>query len=100
MCQEICAIPAITCNILDSLRFLELRGQFMLIALFVKLHTQIKEGGKIPVALGIGATAARHALDVEIGVRIPDPQHTKQPLDRMYCSSTDCQRRFYLWNST
>lgn len=24
--------------------------------------------------LGIGATAARHALDVEIGVRIPDPQ--------------------------
>lgn len=31
-------------------------------------------GGKIPVALGIGATAARHALDVEIGVRIPDPQ--------------------------
>ena len=25
-------------------------------------------------SLGIGATAARHALDVEIGVRIPDPQ--------------------------
>ena len=26
------------------------------------------------LTLGIGATAARHALDVEIGVRIPDPQ--------------------------
>jgi hypothetical protein len=26
------------------------------------------------IILGIGATAARHALDVEIGVRIPDPQ--------------------------
>ena len=33
-----------------------------------------KFSGKIPFALGIGATAARHALDVEIGVRIPDPQ--------------------------
>lgn len=33
-----------------------------------------ENGGKIAVALGIGATAARHALDVEIGVRIPDPQ--------------------------
>jgi hypothetical protein len=29
------------------------------------------------IRLGIGATAARHALDVEIGVRIPDPQHKK-----------------------
>ena len=36
----------------------------------------LKFSGKIPFALGIGATAARHALDVEIGVRIPDPQHT------------------------
>ena len=35
--------------------------------------------GKIPVALGIGATAARHALDVEIGVRIPDPQLEEGP---------------------
>jgi hypothetical protein len=37
----------------------------------------LKISGKIPVALGIGATAARHALDVEIGVRIPDPQLEK-----------------------
>ena len=37
-----------------------------------------EKGGKIPVALGIGATAARHALDVEIGVRIPDPQQNRQ----------------------
>jgi hypothetical protein len=33
--------------------------------------------GKIPVALGSGATAARHALDVKIGVRIPAPQQEK-----------------------
>ena len=33
---------------------------------------------QLAIKLGIGATAARHALDVEIGVRIPDPQpHTK-----------------------
>jgi hypothetical protein len=29
---------------------------------------------QLAIKLGIGATAARHALDVEIGVRIPDPQ--------------------------
>ena len=29
--------------------------------------------------MGIGATAARHALDVEIGVRIPDPQLEEDP---------------------
>jgi hypothetical protein len=29
---------------------------------------------QLAIILGIGATAARHALDVEIGVRIPDPQ--------------------------
>ena len=32
---------------------------------------------QLAVILGIGATAARHALDVEIGVRIPDPQLKK-----------------------
>ena len=30
--------------------------------------------------LGIGATAARYALDVEIGVRIPDPQQQESRL--------------------
>ena len=32
---------------------------------------------ELAIILGIGATAARHALDVEIGVRIPDPQPEK-----------------------
>ena len=34
---------------------------------------------QLAIILGIGATAARHALDVEIGVRIPDPQPEKKP---------------------
>ena len=47
---------------------------------------------QLEIILGIGATAARHALDVEIGVRIPDPQLMKIP-ERGFFFSYQCQIR-------